>query len=196
VEPAITIYKVLYLDEEREKALSGVVRADDGEKWDSLVEALQDLSSVGFEVHTPIYGPAPKVAGGGQVIEAFLLASTSATQPSDLERRIKRTKTLVAEAEAHLATLASDMERPLQGQRVRELCAELQEVEQRLRRTRKGAEPTDVPASVGAVERARSAEQHAISLAKEAEEAFSRNDFDTALAKLRELQKAAGLKHE
>ena len=32
--------------------------------------------------------------------------------------------------------------------------------------------------------------EQTMGLAKEAEEAFSRNDFDTALAKLRELQKA------
>ncbi len=173
----MTTYKVLYLDEHREKTLSGIVRADDGERWDSLVQALNDCSSVGFEVHTPIYGPAPKAGGGGQLIEAFILASTSATPSSDLERRIKRTTGLIAEAEAHLATLASDMERTLQGQRVRELRAELQELEQRLPSTRKGAEPTDPPGSARAVVLARSAER-----------AFERNDFDEALRALKELQ--------
>lgn len=192
----MTMYKVLYLDERREKALSGIVSADDGERWDSLVQALDDLSSVGFEVHTPIYGPAPKAAAGGQIIEAFLLASTSATPSSHLERRIKRTKTLVSEAEAHLGTLASDMERTLQEQRVRELRAELQELEERLPRTREAAEPADASGSARAGELAGTADDRMVSLAKEAEEAFSRNDFDTALAKLRALREAAGLKGE
>jgi len=38
--------------------------------------------------------------------------------------------------------------------------------------------------------------EQTISLAKEAEEAFTKNDFDTALAKLRQLKEAAGLKDE
>jgi hypothetical protein len=172
------MYKVLYLDAHRQEALSGSVRADDGERWDSLVEALNDLSSVGFEVHTPIYGPAPKAAGSGPVIEAFLLASTSATPSSDLERRIKRTKALLAESEAHLATLARETERRVQELRVRTLRAELQELEQRLPTTRNAAESTDSPGSARAAE-----------LARTAERAFERKDFDEALRALKGLHR-------
>lgn len=43
----MTMYKVLYLDEQREKAVSGIVRADDGERWDSLVQALNGRLKAG-----------------------------------------------------------------------------------------------------------------------------------------------------
>lgn len=168
------------MDDQREKALSGIVRADDGERWEFLVQALNDLGSVGFEVETPIYGSVPKGAGAGQIIEAFLLASRSATVASDLERRIKRTKALVADAENHLTTLSSDMERALQGQRVRELHAELRELEERRRSSTTGVESTDAPDKTSA---------RMTELAEQAARHFEQNDFDKALSALKELQK-------
>lgn len=125
------LYKLLYLDEHREKALSGAVVADDGEKWESLVQALNDLAEDGFEVQCAVYGAAPKSGGGGPIVEAFLLASKSAPIRSDLQRRIARTKALIIAAEDHLATLDPEMSRSLQTIRVRELRTELEELERR-----------------------------------------------------------------
>ncbi len=52
-------YKVLYLDDRRQKALSGLVRSHDGETWDSPIHALNDLGASGWEIQLPIYGPVP-----------------------------------------------------------------------------------------------------------------------------------------
>jgi len=121
----MTMYKILYLNQRRENVLSGFVYSDDDERWESLVHALNDLSSVGFDVHTPVYGPSP----AGQVIEAFLLASASATPPADLERRINRAKALLAKGEADLAALPGDVGLVI---RVDGLRKELQELGKRL----------------------------------------------------------------
>ena len=53
--------------------------------------------------------------------------------------------------------------------------------------------PSEVPPAPSATA---AKEQQMVSLAIEAEQAFSRNDLDEALAKLRELKKATGLKDE
>jgi hypothetical protein len=176
----MTMYKVLYLDDDRQKVLSGFVCADDGERWESLVQALNDLASIGFEVQTPIYGPAPQRTGSGPVIEAFLLLSRSATVTSDGARRVNRTKALLAAAEEHLATLSGDTERTLQEMRVRELRAEVDQIEQRLRRTASGVEATDQPNEAAA---------RMTDLAQQAARHFEENDFEEALSVLKELER-------
>lgn len=179
----MTVFKVLCLDDDRHEVLSGIVRADDGERWDSLVQALNDLGSIGFNVQIPIYGPDPRPAGAGPIIEAFLLVSESATLTLDLQRRIKRTKALLADAQNHLATLSSDMERTLQEQRVRELRAELHQIEQRLPSSATGVEPPTDPLGKLAA--------HMSDLAQQAAHHFEQNDFDKALSVLKELKTIA-----
>ena len=144
------IYKVIYMNDQREKVLSGAVRADDGERWESLVQALNNLGSIGFEVETPIYGSVIKAAGVGQIIEAFLLVNRSATAASDLERRIKRTKALVVDAEKYLTWLSSDLglasndnmeKRTFQEQLLRKLRGDHQELEELLQNLMACVEP-------------------------------------------------------
>lgn len=127
------IHKLLYLDQHRQAPLSGMVTADDGERWDSLGEALNDLGAVGFEVQTPIYGPAPGHSSVGQWVEAFLVVHKSFTAMQELERRLARARALLAAAEGQLTTPTSEMSRSLQAINTGELRGQLDTIEQRLR---------------------------------------------------------------
>ena len=108
--------------------------------------------------------------------------SRSATLTSDGERRIKRTQALLTDAQDHLATLSGDMERALQEQRIRELRAELDELDERLRRSPTGIEATDRPDNTAA---------RMTDLAQQAARHFEHNEFDKALSVLKELETIA-----
>ena len=126
------IYKVLYLDDRRQKAFSGLVRTDDDERWDSPIAALNDLGSKGWELQTLIYGPAPSGHPGDQFVEALLLVNKSATPRADIERRIERTKAEIASAQGRLVGMKGGMDATLLSQHIRELSSHLAEFESKL----------------------------------------------------------------
>ncbi len=129
------VYKVLYLDDRREKAFSGLVRADDNERWDSPIEALNELAAGGWELVLPIYGPIPGRDRSGQFIEALLLFNKNGTRAQDVQRRVERTRGQILAAEKRRATCRGTMEERVLNQHIRELSAELAELEARLRET-------------------------------------------------------------
>lgn len=126
------VYKLLYLDDRREKAFSGLVPTDHGDSWDSPIEALNELAATGWETLLPIYGPVPGEEHGGQFVEALLLLNKTGTPIQDIKRRIGRTRAQIAATQERLAGAKSGMDEIALNQHIRGLSSQLAELESRL----------------------------------------------------------------
>ena len=127
----MAIYKILYLDSRRENDLSGIVRTEDNEGWNSLTDALNELSEYGWEINLPIYGPAPGGKPGDQAVNAFILLNRNGTTLQECDRRIEHTKLELAVAQRMLNDTKSEIDKVSCNQYIRSVTSRLQELEEK-----------------------------------------------------------------
>ena len=89
------MYKILKFHWNREESLEGPVFAGE-ERWESVEEALDDLSLHGWEMQFPLYGPVRANGATGTRLEGFVLVNRATTPLEDLARRISRVESFLA----------------------------------------------------------------------------------------------------
>ena len=89
------MYKLVTFHWNREDALDGPVFAGD-ERWESIDEALDELSAHGWEIQLPIYGPARHAGGGATRLDGFVLVNKAASKTDDVRRRIDKLERALA----------------------------------------------------------------------------------------------------
>ena len=123
------MYKILKFHWNREESLEGPVFAGE-ERWESVEEALDDLSLHGWEMQFPLYGPVRANGATGTRLEGFVLVNRATTPLEDLARRISRVESFLAEKRRTLAGL------PDQSPEYRSVRTDIDRSEEQLHRLR------------------------------------------------------------
>lgn len=121
-------HKILFLDEDRRAVLSGTVRSSDGEEWLSLVDALDNLSTTGWEIALPVYGPVTVPGVTGQEPHAFIVSNADDDDSKEHQRRVAYLDGLISDAEGRLQNISGETDRGLLEMRIRELRASRREL--------------------------------------------------------------------
>jgi len=121
-------HKILYLDEGRRAVLSGTVKSNDGEEWESLVDALDNLSTTGWEIALPVYGPVTVPGVPGQEPDAFIVVNDAYDDSKERQRRVEYLDGLISAAESRLQHMSGETDRGLLEMRIRELRASRKEL--------------------------------------------------------------------
>lgn len=96
------MYKILRFHLTREELLEGPVFAGD-ERWDSIDEALDELSAHGWDIQLPVYGPVRHDAAAATRLDGLIMVNHAARRTTDLTRRITKLEALLEQQRQALA---------------------------------------------------------------------------------------------